>query len=197
LFAQGLRREVGEINEKFGNICQGEELWVKPFAKGLREFEGRALNHQGAIPKCTTKYQSEQTHTKRCAGIPNCTSVYQSIRPYLLLCVNYARARNRTAKPQPTQSLLSDFLTRGTRGDTVQRSPFDKNGIYQVRPLNTYLRLMNVLREFRPSLRSGRAVKGASLFDGVRGQYLRTKKERGRLNRPTLCVHHKKAAMAN
>ena len=75
----------------------------------------------------------------------------------------------------------SDFSTRGTRGDTVQRSPFDKNGIYQVRPLNTYLRLMNVLREFRPSLRSGRAVKGASLFDGVRGQYLRTKKERGRL----------------
>ena len=31
--AAGLRKE-----------CQGGELWLKPFAKGLREFEGRALN---------------------------------------------------------------------------------------------------------------------------------------------------------
>ena len=84
--------EVVENNKKMRIECQGIELWVKPFAKGLREFEGRALNHQGAIPKCMTKYQSEQTHTKRCAGIPNCTTVYQSIRPYLLVYVNYARA---------------------------------------------------------------------------------------------------------
>ena len=35
--------EVVENNKKMRIECQGIELWVKPFAKGLREREGRAL----------------------------------------------------------------------------------------------------------------------------------------------------------
>ena len=30
-------------NHEVVEECQGEELWLKPFAKGLREREGRAL----------------------------------------------------------------------------------------------------------------------------------------------------------
>jgi hypothetical protein len=39
---------------------------------GLREFEGRALNHQGTIPKCTTNYKND-------------TNSYQTMRGHINL----------------------------------------------------------------------------------------------------------------
>jgi hypothetical protein len=54
---------------------------------GLREFEGRALNHQGTIPKCTTYYKSDtnlyQTmrgHTKLYERVPKYTTVSFGMR---------------------------------------------------------------------------------------------------------------------
>jgi hypothetical protein len=54
---------------------------------GLREFEGRALNHQGAIPKYTTNYQSDTNlyqnvrgHTKTYERVPNYTTCTNSAR---------------------------------------------------------------------------------------------------------------------
>jgi hypothetical protein len=70
-----------------------------------------------------------------------------------------------------------DGSTRGTRGDPVHRSPFDKNVIPSVHPLNSNLHLTNVLRKRRPSLRSGREINELTPFDFKRGQFVYAQKK--------------------
>ena len=83
-----MRCGVGEIDEEIGKICQGGELWVKPFAKGLRMstpsaklmVRGRASRSRHKSDVNTIKSIAIRTYTKRCAGTLPTQSQLQTVR---------------------------------------------------------------------------------------------------------------------
>ncbi|MBO4865555.1 MAG: hypothetical protein J5582_03140 [Ruminococcus sp.] len=100
--------------------CQGRELWVKPFAKGLREpqsakltVKGRALNHQGAKPKCIANYKSDTNSYQICAGN---TKRYERVPKYTTVSFGMSKHCQRMKSDSDSEF---DFSTRKGRLDTV------------------------------------------------------------------------------